>query len=385
MRLIFFLFLAVSIMFLVALFPEVARQEMHVEAFNWVFSAKQGSLMIVMFLLLCLVWALRRLMRLAFGIPSRFGGWWRLGGERQQEARVRAMIAYRLNEQTEVAPKALKKSQSLMPAWGAQLLKQWLEPVEVGEDDDPLNIAMAARQATEADSGVNLLSRKKLLAAWLKAYPKSPLARKRQCELLQEEGEWLRLVHLLEDRWKKEKPAALCVKNALMHAYVKCVYTLDLASDDALTMARKACRLDADDMDAVIALGKVYQQRNDMDDANKLWMKYLEKQSCFVVADLLYLELVDDALKAYRKLEKKHAEDLNSASQWLRAKLAHASELDGLAEEHLQALLISCPCELSWRTRADWYAQKRMWQKSTEAYQEALVCREAKYDLANCR
>lgn len=385
MRLIFFLFLAVCIMFLVALFPEVARQEMHIEAFDWVFSAKQGSLMIVMFLLLCIVWALRRGLRFTLGLPSRCGGWYRVGGQRQQESRVRELIAHRLNEQVDVAPKVLKKSQSLLPAWGAQLLQQWVQPMDVGEDDDPLNIAMAARQATEPDSNVNLLNRKKLLAAWLKAYPKSPLARKRQCALLQEEGEWLRLIHLLEERWKKEKPAAQCVKDSLMHAYVAYVYSLDLSSDEALNTARKACRLDADDQDSVVAQGKVLQQRNETEAANKLWLKYLEKHTCFVVSDLLYDALHDDALKAYRKLENKKMEDLNAASQWLRAKLAHAAELEGLAEEHLQALLVSYPCELSWRTRADWYAQKRMWQKSTEAYQQALACREEKHALASCR
>jgi len=384
MRLIFFLLLAVCIMFLVALFPEVAQRELRVEAFGWVFNAKQGSFMIALFLLLCVVWAVRRMLRWMFGMPGRFGGWCRLGGQRQQASRLRTLLANMINEQQESIPKWLKKRQNIMPEWMAQLLRQWLQPMDVNEQDDALHIALAARQATHPDSTMNLLGRKKLMAAWLNVYPKSPLAKQRQCELLKEEGDWLRLIHVLEERWKKEKPSAIHVKSQLTDAYVQYLLALDLTSDEALAVARKAQKLDAKMVASTKILGQVHLARSEQDAAAKIWFKYLEKNNCFEISQLLYNVLAEDALKAYRKLEKKNADDLNAASQWLRAKLAHAAELDGLAEEHLQALLEMCPCALSWRTRADWYAQKRMWQKSTEAYQKALGYKENHHELAVC-
>jgi len=70
----------------------------------------------------------------------------------------------------------------------------------------------------------------------------------------------------------------------------------------------------------------------------RLWSGFLEQHGNDRIARALLALQRDDPIKVYRKLERKTVDALNPAQRWLRAELAHAAKLDGLAFEQMQAL-----------------------------------------------
>ena len=100
-------------------------------------------------------------------------------------------------------------------------------------------------------------------------------------------------------------------------------------------------------------------------------MGHVQQHDDLIIAHACFELLSSDALAAFRKLEKQQG---TAALQWLRARLAHAGKLDGLAEEALTNLLETQPCREFWQTQAEWLTQKEQWQEAMLAYQKALDC-----------
>jgi len=118
-------------------------------------------------------------------------------------------------------------------------------------------------------------------------------------------------------------------------------------------------------------LGEAYVTQNDQASAQRLWMAHLHSNDDLAVAKALLPLLQDDALKAYRKFDKRH-DSMPAAARWLRAQLAHDADLTGLALEHIDELIRDCPQPVVWETRGNWFAEDGEWEKAAECYKKAL-------------
>jgi len=72
-------------------------------------------------------------------------------------------------------------------------------------------------------------------------------------------------------------------------------------------------------------------------------------------------------MRAYRKLENKKASAMNDAQCWLRAELAHAAHLDGLAFEQMQKLADEIGSKSAWQSLGRWY-------QAVKKYEQAATC-----------
>ncbi|MDQ6987738.1 MAG: hypothetical protein Q9M25_08045, partial [Mariprofundaceae bacterium] len=145
-------------------------------------------------------------------------------------------------------------------------------------------------------------------------------------------------------------------------------------TEHTLEQLRKAHRLQAESHVIVLALGRALIDADDVPACRKLWMLHLEHQNDAQVAVELVGLLHDDALKIYRKLEKKSAERITPALALLRAGLAHAAGLSGLAREHMDKLLDKHPSPQAWQMLGKWQTENNEWQAAAESYRQALVC-----------
>ena len=60
------------------------------------------------------------------------------------------------------------------------------------------------------------------------------------------------------------------------------------------------------------------------------------------------------------------------AQRWLRAELAHAARLDGLAFEQMQALAEAESCFSAWKSLADWYHESGDFEQAAICYKRSL-------------
>ena len=374
MRIFALFLLALAVVLLFTLFPEMVSQHVRLEAFGWVFETRQGAFITALLVLLVLLWLLQRVISAIFAGPGQLWRTLRMGSKKRREQRLREGIADLLDMRGDQGKRAFGKSRGVIPDWAASLLKILTIPAnEQATPEDggnPLNIAMAARIATDpnAPSKPDATTRKAHLEAWLNVQPNAPLAISRLAALAEDEGEWAKAVELLEQSWKQGQRSAASIKPRLAKAYIQ------LAAEDRenrQSHLRKAHRLAPDNAEVILALGKAHIKTKSGHEAEKLWLSYLEQHNDFTIAGALLKLLKKEALQAFRKLDKKDAATTyQPAMRWLQASLAHAAGLTGLATEIIDQLLEKEAAPEVLRTRAGWYAESGDWQQAADCYKQ---------------
>jgi len=374
MRLKFLLLIALVLTIILTLFPDIALQTLRIEAFGWQFETRQGAFVVSLLLIFAVLWFIQRLLSALIAGPGQLWQTLRMGGKKRREQRLQDGIAQWLDMRGDYGKRAFKKSRGVIPDWAAELLK--ISTISASDqtlaagDDDSLVIALSARIATdpEAKSRPDIATRKAYLETWLKSQPNSPLALVRMADLAIEEQDWKRGVERLEAIWKQGYRSASRAKPQMAQAW------LALAKQEpkhAMEYLRKAYRMQPENSDVILALGHAHIAESNAKSAEKLWLGHLQQHDDLAIANASFELLNNDALAAFRKLEKQQG---TAALQWLRARLAHAGKLDGLAEEALSSLLETQPCREFWRTQAEWLTQKEQWAEAMLAYQKALDC-----------
>ncbi len=370
-RMIILLIIALVLTGFLVLFPNVADQTLHLEAFGWVFEMQQG-LFVIFFMVFAI--ALSLLKRLLFAILSGPGQLWqtlRMGSEKRREHRLREGLAEWIDQRGDMGAKSFRSSKGILPDWSVELLNQTvLSARDIMPDlqDDPLVTALRARLATEPGVATDLALQKQHLHAWLSVHPESPLAMNRLTAIAEQEGEWTELVRLLESNWTSGRNSAAMTKKRLAKAYIHLALE---KPDEAVIYLQKAERFDIDDEDLVYGLGKVRLAAGDQQRVRNDWLAFLDKGNSWLIAEAIFPLLKVDALQYFQVIEKK--KNSNAAMRWLQARLAHAAKLQGLANDLLDQLLEQEPRSTRLlQTKAQWYADSMEWKKAFEIIERTL-------------
>ena len=121
----------------------------------------------------------------------------------------------------------------------------------------------------------------------------------------------------------------------------------------------------------MLAYGHGLIAGDDVKTAQRLWSGHLERISSYAVAASLLAIHQDDAMRAYRKLEGKKESAVNHAQRWLRAELAHAAHLDGLAFEQMQKLADESANKAAWQSLGRWYQAVNKYEQSAACFRAA--------------
>jgi len=377
----FAVILIVALMVSVALiaFPDIADQILRIEAFGWVFETRQGAFLVALLTLLFVLWALRSLLAVLFAGPGVLWQSLRMGSRKRREHKLKEALAQCLDQRGDSGIKALKRSRGALPDWAMDMLRTLATPASrlpaptAYKNQQSLNAVLAARIATDphAQDKPPLHIRKAYLETWLEAHPDAPLAIHRLADLAEEEGNWLQCSELLEAELKRahggvNKP----LQTRLVHAYLKLVQH---EPDNAIVFLRKAYQLQPEDDVVLLAYGDSLIAANDSKTAQRLWSGHIERINSPTIATALLSLQIDqasekgNAMRAYRKLEGKKDTAMTDAQRWLRAELAHAAKLDGLAFEHMQALADEGNSSIAWRSLGHWY-------QALAKYEQAAFC-----------
>ncbi len=380
MRFVLLLILALLLTIALIAFPDIADQALRLEAFGWVFETRQGAFIVALLVLLFVIWFVRSLVSALFAGPGHLWRSLRMGSRRRREQNLREALAQWLNMRGDAGIRNLKRARGVLPGWLLELMKALMTPAKdqpmPAADQDPLLTALIARIVTSpsAHPRPDLGVRKAHLDAWLHAWPGSPLAMSRLADLAEEEGDWQRLAELLEDVWKRGHRSSHAVKPRLVRAYLALA---EQEPDQALPYLRKAHRLLPDDRDVLVAYGSHLRDAGDENAAVRLWRSCLEKQADLAIARLLLASLRKDPMRSYRKLEKKRDGEINDAQRWLRAELAHAGGLDGLAFEQMESLAGTAGdavfAAAAWQSLGDWYLASDEHGQAALCYRRALT------------
>ncbi|ATX82863.1 putative conserved protein HemY, contains two TPR repeats [Mariprofundus ferrinatatus] len=375
MRLVFLLVIALATATALIAFPDIADQHLRLEAFGWIFETRQGSFLIALFVLLLLLWLLRSLLQAIFSGPGTVWRSARMGSRKRREKKLREGLAQWLDNRGDFGTKALKRAKGVLPDWVMEMLQVLSVPPKdqkvLSDHEDPLVTVLAARIATDpsAHPKPDLTTRKAHIDTWLHLHPGAPLAISRKADTAEEEGDWKGLVALLEEEWKQGHRSAHSVKPRLANAYIR------LSESDtghAMAHLRKAYRLLPHNHDVLLAYGLGLIVSGETPTAVRLWLSHLEKHDSLDIASALLDTQRADPLRAYRKLDERKESELNDAERWLKAELAHAAKLAGLAFEQMQALAERTNSADAWQSLGNWYAGAGDFQHASEAYQRAL-------------
>ena len=379
MRLFILLLLAFGIAVLLALVPDISGQPLRIEAFGWVFETQQGTFITALLVLLTALWLIRRLLSAIFAGPGQLWNTLRMGGKKRREQRLREGIAEWIDLRGDLGRKAFQKSHGIIPEWATTLLKTVASsPKELSVapgDDDPLNIALAARIASDpnATTKPDSSTQRAHLEAWLSVHPDAPLAVSRLAALAENEGDWNTAATLLETSWKQGQRSASSIKPRLARIYIRLA---EQQPETRQSHLRKAHRLAPDNRNVILALGQAHVADQNDEAAKKLWLNYLEEQNDFQIAAELLSLMSPEALQAFQRLDRKDAaETYNNSMRWLQASLAHRANLNGLANEIMDQLLESSEeCE-PLQSRAQWHAEIGEWEQAAHCYQQLLNTR----------
>lgn len=376
MRLILLLSFTLLLTVSLIVFPDIADQELRLEAFGWIFETRQGAFIIALLILLLVLWLLRLITRALFAGPGTVWRSLRSGSRKRREARLRAGLARWLDMRGDNGAKAIKRAKGVLPDWTMDLLKTLGIPAKDqqpgNEQDDALVTALAARIATDpgTHSKADLITRKAHLQAWLKVHPGAPLALSRMADMAEEEGNWPSAVQLLEAEWKQGHRSAHSIKPRLANAYVQLA---EKQPEQAMAHLRKAYRLLPDERNILLAYGKQLLAHDDQKTAQRLWLAYLVQHNDFGIAHALLEVQRQDGMRCYRKLEKLKDVEMNTAQRWLRAELAHAAKLEGLAIEQMSALAENAFSSDAWKSLADWHNEAGEIDKAADCYNRTVV------------
>ena len=375
MRLTMLLTIALILTIALVIFPDIADQSLRLEAFGWVFESRQGAFTAALLLLLFVLWLLRSIIQMVFSGPSAIWQSLRSGSHKRKEENLRKTLVQWVDARSDNTPKALKKSRGILPDWLIEMLMVATTPAHAQklralDKQDPLLIALAARMATDpgATQKLDLATQKMHLEAWLKAHPDAPLALARLATVAEEEKAWHRVIELLEQQLQQGK-SSNTTRSRLAHAYLQLAST---EPEQAMDHLRKAYRLLPEEHDILLAYGEALQQHGDQATAQHLWLAYLNQHDAPRIAHALLSLLRPNAIKTYRKMEKLSETKMNHAQRWLRAELAHAAKLDGLAFEQMQALATTENIADAWRSLGAWHQAAGAYEKAADCYSRAL-------------
>lgn len=380
MRIFIMLVLALALAILFGLFPDVANQTLSIHAFGWVFETRQGPFILLLVLALGVFWLLRRILLAILAGPGQLWHVLKTGRKKRLENHLHDGLGEWVDMRGERGWKSFRKGRGFLPAWGDALLERLpMSPTDIplpADNDDALLVALSARMVSDPqaspkpDPGVRMAH----LNAWLKAHPGAPLAQERKAALLQETGDWAELVSMLEEMWSRGGTSASRVAPKLAAAYVYLAESSEQAEgrESRLGYLRKAYRLQPKKHEVVLALGHALLDGGDDAACRKLWLSHLEQQDDADIAVELVTLLHADAMKAYRRMEKKNEVEMTPAQMLLRAGLAHAAGLSGLATEHMETLLATHPTAQAWQMLGSWREEDGDWQAATEAYRQSL-------------
>jgi len=379
MRLIILLIFALLLTIALVVFPNIADQALRLEAFGWVFETRQGAFIAALLGLLFVIWLIRTLIGALFAGPGHLWRSLRIGSRKRREQNLRDALAQWLDARGDMGVKTLKRSRGVLPDWTLAMLRMLMTPAKdqplPTNEQDALLTALSARIVTgpTAQPKPDLATRKTHLKAWLGVRPGSPLAMSRLADLAEEEEDWPKLVELLEGIWKRGDRSSHSVKPRLVQAYLA---MSDLEPESAMQYLRKAHRLLPDNREVLMAYGQALTANGDTSAAIRLWQTHLEAEGDLALAQALLSQLQSDPLRAYRKLEGKADTELNETQRWLRAELAHAAKLDGLAFEQMQSLADDSEEKeikaAAWQSLGNWYLDTREHGQAAMCYRHAL-------------
>lgn len=385
MRIFIMLVLALALAILFALFPDVANQTLSIHAFGWVFETRQGPFILLLVLALGVFWLLRRILLAILAGPGQLWHVLKTGRKKRLENHLHDGLGEWVDMRGERGWKSFRKGRGFLPAWGDALLERLpMSSADIplpADTDDALLVALSARMVTDPhaspkpDPGVRMAH----LNAWLKVHPGAPLALERKAALLQETEDWVDLVYMLEEMWSRGGTSASRVAPKLAAAYLHLAESAEQAEGRGSRLAylRKAYRLQPKKHAMVLALGRALLAEGDDAGCRKLWFSHIEQLDDVDVAVELVTLLRPDAMKAYRRLEKRNESEMTAAQMLLRAGLAHAAGLSGLATEHIDRLLASHASRQAWQMLGGWREENGDWQGAAEAYRHALDLTEA--------
>ncbi len=375
MRLILLLLFALAVTVALIAFPDIADQALRIEAFGWLFETRQGAFIIALLVLIFLLWLLQGIIGALFAGP---GNIWRslvAGGGKRNEKRLREALAQWLDHRGDLGEKALTRSRGVLPGWTLEMLHTLITPARElampDEQKDPLLTALTARIVTDpaAHPKPDLATRKAHLQAWLHVHPGSPLALSRLADIAEEEGDWSKLVELLENVWKQGQRSSHALKPRLARGYIALAQS---EPEHGMEYLRKSFRLCPENRHVLIAFGQASAKTGDTKTASRIWTEHLEKNSDYEVAGLLLGLAEHDVLRIYRNFENFDDSELNDAQRWLRAQLAHEAKLDGLAFEQMQSLAEQSHSATAWRSLGDWHRAANDHEKAMLCYRQAL-------------
>lgn len=374
MRLLLLLLLMLVVTISMSLFPDIAGQAMRLEAFGWKFETQQGVFVVALLVLLFVSWLLLRLFSALVAGPGHIWQTLRMGGRERREAKLKEGIADYINEQPEQGLRKVLKGKGVVPDWQLDLFRvlgnRDSEALALQDDEDAIQVALKARVGTDParKPQLDLRQRQLLIQAWLQAYPDSFLAQNREAELAVEAGDWELAAVLLERIWKRGLRPAAAVKPLLATAWL---HIAENAGKQAGEYYRKAHRLMPHQSDVVLAVGRHKLAGEGNLAVWRLWVDHLSLHDDMDVADAAFDYMQEEALPAYRMLEKASA--LTPALSWLKARLAHKAGLDGLAVEIMEGLLEKHPKSEFWQTQAQWYVEQGKLEQAVQAYQQASL------------
>ncbi|HXH71981.1 MAG TPA: tetratricopeptide repeat protein [Mariprofundaceae bacterium] len=374
MRLTLLLILALAVTVLLALFPEIARQTLHIQAFGWVFETHQGAFVVALLVILFVAGLLRALIAALLAGPGQIWATLRMGGRKRREVRLREAIAQWLDMRGDLGARTLRRSRGIVPEWTLSMLNVLSVPSKdqalPEADADPLVTALAARVATDpaAHPKPDIATRKAHLEAWLAASPGAPLAVMRLADLAEEEEDWSKAIHALERIQQLGFRSSHSIRPRLATAYARLAAE---KPDQALSNLRKAARLAPENEAIALALGNTLLKQGQDREAVKLWWEYLENYDSFAIARHLLLQIRSQAMQEYRRLEKRDTGKLNPALRWLTAELANAAKLEGIAREQMQALADAHHCPEALQSLGDWLSKSGDSARAAEYYRQA--------------
>jgi len=372
MRLALLLVLALVVSIALILFPDIADQALRIEAFGWVFETRQGAFIVVLLALLFVLWLMRRLLAALFAGPGVLWRSLRMGSRKRREKKLKEAVAQCLDQRGDAGAKAFKRSSGVLPDWASEMLRTLATPAHrlsapsEQVKQDSLITVLTARIATNPHISMkpDLTIRKAHLEAWLAVHPGAPLAVSRMADVAEEAEDWLKCVELLEAELKQGHRLAEVLQPRLVRAYLM---LSQQDSDNAMLYLRKAYQLQFENVAVLLGYGRVLIAADDAKTAEKLWVGHLQRSNSDTIAQALLQLQRHDAMRAYRKLEGKKDSALNHAQRWLRAELAHAAKLDGLAFEQMQSLADETASGMAWHSLGVWY-------QSASKYEQAAVC-----------
>ena len=372
MRLALLLIFALIVSVALIVFPNIADQALRIEAFGWVFETRQGVFIVALLALLFTLWLLRSLMRTLFAGPSVLWNSLRMGSSKRREKRLQEALAQCLDQRGDAGAKAFKRSRGVLPDWASEMLRRLATPAHrlpapsEQAKQSTLTTVLTARIATNPHALIkpDLAIRKAHLEAWLTLHPGAPLAISRMADVAEEAQDWLKCVELLEAELKRGHRPLETLQPRLARVYLA---LSQQEPNNAKLYLRKAYQLQPENESVLLAHGRSLIAADDAKITQKLWASHLQRHSSDAVAQALLEIQRHDAMRAYRQLEGKKDTALNHAQRWLRAELAHAAKLDGLAFEFMQKLADEGDNAMAWHSLGVWY-------QAISKHEQAAVC-----------